>query len=427
MKRILLKSALVPASFGSETRKDIIVADGRFVKIADKATDDDADGAEVVDCSRFAVFPAFYNGHSHAAMSILRGYADDMPLQKWLQEYIWPFEAKITANDIEIAARLAVLEMIKSGTVFFADMYWHREHTMKVVEEMGIRASIGVTFAESLMSPEAIEKNFEFLSKHTGESDRVSLAVAPHSVYTVGEKLLKRCAEFARSENYQVHVHLSETKQELDDCEKQYGCSPVRLLERAGMLDSNLVAAHCVHFSDDDMKAFVGSGATAVLNPCSNLKLASGIPPIDRLLRAGANVALGTDGVSSNNNLDMREEMKFAALLAKVCGGAETLPAGDALKMASVNTARAYGIDAGEIAEGKLADCLLVDIANERMVPSHDLVSNWVYAADSSCIDSVICNGKFVMRGRRVDGEDDIKKEAEACAKRLAAVAAKSC
>ena len=427
MKRILLKSALVPASFGSETRKDIIVADGRFVKIADKATDDDADGAEVVDCSRFAVFPAFYNGHSHAAMSILRGSADDMPLQKWLQEYIWPFEAKITADDIEIAARLAVLEMIKSGTVFFADMYWHREHTMKVVEEMGIRASIGVTFAESLMSPEAIEKNFEFLSKHTGESDRVSLAVAPHSVYTVGEKLLKRCAEFARSENYQVHVHLSETKQELDDCEKQYGCSPVRLLERAGMLDSNLVAAHCVHFSDDDMKAFVGSGATAVLNPCSNLKLASGIPPIDRLLRAGANVALGTDGVSSNNNLDMREEMKFAALLAKVCGGAETLPAGDALKMASVNTARAYGIDAGEIAEGKLADCLLVDIANERMVPSHDLVSNWVYAADSSCIDSVICNGKFVMRGRRVDGEDDIKKEAEACAKRLAAVAAKSC
>lgn len=427
MKRILLKSALVPASFGSETRKDIIVADGRFVKIADKATDDDADGAEVVDCSRFAVFPAFYNGHSHAAMSILRGYADDMPLQKWLQEYIWPFEAKITADDIEIAARLAVLEMIKSGTVFFADMYWHREHTMKVVEEMGIRASIGVTFAESLMSPEAIEKNFEFLSKHTGESDRVSLAVAPHSVYTVGEKLLKRCAEFARSENYQVHVHLSETKQELDDCEKQYGCSPVRLLERAGMLDSNLVAAHCVHFSDDDMKAFVGSGATAVLNPCSNLKLASGIPPIDRLLRAGANVALGTDGVSSNNNLDMCEEMKFAALLAKVCGGAETLPAGDALKMASVNTARAYGIDAGEIAEGKLADCLLVDIANERMVPSHDLVSNWVYAADSSCIDSVICNGKFVMRGRRVDGEDDIKKEAEACAKRLAAVAAKSC
>ena len=233
--------------------------------------------------------------------------------------------------------------------------------------------------------------------------------------------MLKRCADFARSEKFLVHTHLSETVKELEDCERQYGCSPVRLLERAGMLDSNLAAAHCVHFSDDDMKAFVESGATAVLNPNSNLKLASGIPPIDRLLRAGAKVALGTDGDSSNNNLDMHEEMKLAALLAKVQGGAETLPAHDALRMATVNSARAYGLmDAGEIREGYLADCLLVDLENERMVPGHNLVSNWVYAADSSSIDSVICNGKFVMRGRHVDGEEDIVREAQSCAKRLA-------
>lgn len=346
-----------------------------------------------------------------------------MPLQKWLQEYIWPFEAKLTGDDIDVACRLALLEMIKSGTVFFADMYWHRERTIKVVEEMGIRAAVGVTFAESLMSPEAIEGNFKFLAAHTGESERVRLAVAPHSVYTVGEALLKRCADFARSENFMVHTHLSETKKELEDCERQYGCSPVRLLERAGMLGSNLAAAHCVHLSDDDMKAFVDSGATAVLNPNSNLKLASGIPPIDRLLRSGANVALGTDGDSSNNNLDMHEEMKLAALLAKVQGGAETLPAHEALKMATVHVARAYGLmDAGEIKEGYLADCLLVDLKNERMVPGHNLVSNWVYAADSSCIDSVICNGKFVMRGRHVDGEEEIVRNAETCAKRLATV-----
>ena len=418
MRKILLKSVVLPGQGGDKV-VDVLIVGNRFARIG-MVSSEEALGAEVVDCSRFAIFPAFYNGHSHAAMSLLRGYADDMPLQKWLQKYIWPFEAKLTGDDISIAARLAVLEMIKSGTVFFSDMYWHRERTMKVVEDMGIRASIGVTFAESLMPQEAIENNFEFLLNHTGESERVCLSVAPHSVYTVGEKLLKRCADFARSENYLVHIHLSETRQELEDCEKQYGCSPVGLLERAGMLDRNLIAAHCVHFSDDDMKAFVNSGATAVLNPCSNLKLASGIPPVDRLLRAGANVALGTDGVSSNNNLDMREEMKYIALLAKVCGGAETLPAHDALKMATVNSARAYGIDAGEIAEGKLADCLLVDLKNERMVPSHDLVSNWVYAADSSCIDSVICNGKFVMRGRHVDGEEEIVREAASCAKRLA-------
>ena len=417
---IVLKSATLPGLDGHNRVVNVLIEGNRFSKITESGVDVPA-GAEVVDCSRFALFPAFYNGHTHAAMSLLRGYADDMPLQKWLQEYIWPFEAKLTGDDIEPACRLAFLEMIKSGTVFFADMYWHRERTIKVVEEMGIRAAVGVTFAESLMTAEQIEGNFNFLAAHTGESERVRLAVAPHSVYTVGEKLLKRCADFARAENFFVHTHLSETLKELEDCEKQYGCSPVRLLERAGMLDSNLAAAHCVHFSDDDMKAFVDSGATAVLNPCSNLKLASGIPPIDRLLRAGAKVALGTDGDSSNNNLDMHEEMKLAALLAKVQGGAETLPAQDALKMATVNSARAYGLlDAGEIREGYLADCLLVDMKNERMVPGHNLVSNWVYAADSSCIDSVICNGKFVMRGRHVDDEEDIVREAEACAKRLA-------
>ena len=419
MKKILLKSALLPAQDGARV-VDILIVGNRFARIGIVPPEESA-GAEVVDCSRFAVLPAFYNGHTHAAMSLLRGYADDMPLQKWLQEYIWPFEAKLTGEDIDLACRLAVLEMIKSGTVFFADMYWHRERTIKVVEEMGIRAAVGVTFAESLMTAEQIEGNFKFLAAHTGESDRISLTVAPHSVYTVGEKMLKRCADFAHSENFFVHTHLSETVKELEDCEKQYGCSPVRLLERTGMLDSKLAAAHCVHFSDDDMKAFVDSGATAVLNPCSNLKLASGIPPIDRLLRAGAKVALGTDGDSSNNNLDMHEEMKLAALLAKVQGGAEMLPAYDALKMATVNAARAYGLmDAGEIKEGYLADCLLVDLKNERMVPGHNLVSNWVYAADSSCIDSVICNGKFVMRGRHVDGEEEIVRDAEACAKRLA-------
>lgn len=421
MHKFLLKSVVLPGQ-GGDRVVDVLIAGNRFARIGEVPPEESL-GAEVVDCSNFAIFPAFYNGHTHAAMTLLRGYADDMPLQKWLQEYIWPFEAKLTGDDIDVACRLALLEMIKSGTVFFADMYWHRERTIKVVGEMGIRAAVGVTFAESLMSPEAIEGNFKFLAAHTGESERVRLAVAPHSVYTVGEALLKRCADFARSENFMVHTHLSETKKELEDCERQYGCSPVRLLERAGMLGSNLAAAHCVHLSDDDMKAFVDSGATAVLNPNSNLKLASGIPPIDRLLRSSANVALGTDGDSSNNNLDMHEEMKLAALLAKVQGGAETLPAHEALRMATVNSARAYGLmDAGEIKEGYLADCLLVDLKNERMVPGHNLVSNWVYAADSSCIDSVICNGKFVMRGRHVDGEEEIVREAETCAKRLAAV-----
>jgi 5-methylthioadenosine/S-adenosylhomocysteine deaminase len=419
MKKILLKSVVVDIHSGKTTRKDIVIGNGKFLKIADKVSAEDCDGCEVVDCTDFAMLPAFYNGHTHAAMTLLRGYADDMELSRWLNEYIWPFEAKLSDEDIEIASRLAVLEMIKSGTVFFSDMYWHREYTMKVVEEMGIRAAIGVTISDMLTPPDELEENFAFLAAHTKESERVKLVVMPHSVYTVSEKILRRCIEIAKAENYIVHTHLSETRIEVDNCMKQYGCTPVRLFERLGGLRDNLIAAHCVHFIEDDMKIFADSGATAVLNPCSNLKLSSGIPPIQKMLASGIKLALGTDGVSSNNNLDMREDMKFAALLAKVCGSAETLPAHEALEMATSKVAEAYGINAGTIAEGKLADCLLVNLNDERMVPCHDLISNWVYAADSGCIDSVICNGKFVMRNRHVDGEEDILKEAAACAMRL--------
>lgn len=418
MTKMLLKSVLL-----NNSRTDVLIDGNRFSKIAVDIPQEMCEGAEVVDCRNFAVLPPFYNGHTHAAMTLLRGYADDMELNKWLQEYIWPFEAKLGDKDIQIGSRLAVLEMIKSGTVFFADMYWRREQTMKVVNEMGIRATIGVTISDMLTSPDGLEKNFEFLKNHTGENDRIHLAVMPHSMYTNSEKTLKRCVEIAKNENYMLHTHLSETTFEVENCIKQYGCNPFELFERLGAVNEKFSAAHCVHLTKSDRQKMAQAQATAVINPCSNLKLCSGIPQITSLLKDGVNIALGTDGVSSNNNLDMHEEMKYAALLAKVTGSADTLPAGEALKMATVNVAKAFGLSkVGEIREGYLADCLLVNLNNERMVPCHDLISNWVYSADNSCIDSVICNGKFVMRGRHIDGEEDILKEAETCAKRLAAV-----
>ena len=195
MKKIALKSVTLQAEGACMSKKDILIEGGRFARICESLSPQDLDGAEVVDCSRFAILPAFYNGHTHAAMTLVRGYADDMELGRWLTQYIWPFEAKLTAGDIEIGSRLAVLEMIKSGTVFFADMYWHREQTMKVVEEMGVRAAIGVTISDLLSSPEVLEQNFEFLKNHTGESERVKLVVMPHSVYAVGNQVLKRCVE----------------------------------------------------------------------------------------------------------------------------------------------------------------------------------------------------------------------------------------
>ncbi|MCQ2123605.1 MAG: amidohydrolase [Fibrobacter sp.] len=415
MSKIVLKSVM----FQGQVR-DILISGKRFSKVVRPLTSKDYDKAEIVDCSGLAILPPFYNGHCHAAMTLLRGYADDMPLQEWLQNHIWPFEGKMTPKDIEIGSRLAVLEMIKSGTVFFADMYWHREQTMKVVKEMGIRASIGVTFAQGLMTDEAIENNFKFIKDHKFESDRVKLAVMPHSIYMVGEDLFKRCAKIAREEEMILHTHLSETAKEVKDCKKKDGCSPVELMARYGVLGDNFVAAHCVHLSEQDMALMAESGSAAVLNPCSNLKLNSGIPKIPKMLDSGMLVALGTDGASSNNNLDMHEEMKVASLLAKALGKADTLNADDVLKMATASGATAYGVEAGVIAEGFLADALLVDLRNERLNPCHNLVSNWVYAADSRAIHSVICDGKFVMKNRHIDGEEDIVREAEACAKSIA-------
>lgn len=420
MGKILLKSVLMQNAGELPARKDVLIDGNVFSKIVDVSTPEMSNGAEIIDCKNFALVPAFYNGHTHAAMSLLRGYADDMELSKWLNQYIWPLEAKLTAKDIEIGSRLAVLEMIKSGTVFFADMYWHREQTMKVVEEMGIRASIGVTISDVLVSPEGLKANFDFLARHTGESERVKLAVMPHSIYIVSEEYLRRSMEMAEKENYPLHIHLSETEKEVRDCIEQHGCTPVEYLQRIGCLNSRVQAAHCVHFSEKDMEIFAQSGASAILNPNSNLKLSSGIPSIVKMMDRRIPLGLGTDGDSSNNNLDMHEEMKLAALLAKVQGGAETLPAPEALKMASTNVAQVNGINAGVIAEGKLADGILVRLDNERMVPCFDLISNWVYSADSRCIDSVLCNGKFVMRGGHVDGEEDIVREAGECALRLA-------
>jgi len=418
MPKLILQSVLFQGK-----KQDILISGKKFAKVGRPLTERDCEKAEVVNCNGLAIVPPFYNGHTHAAMTLLRGYADDMPLMKWLAEYIWPFEAKLSAKDIEIGTRLAILEMIKSGTVFFSDMYWKREQTMKVVKEMGIRATIGVTFAENLMTSQQVEDNFRFLKAHRFESDRIKLAVMPHSIYTVGDKMFKRCAKVACEENYVLHTHLSETDKEVKDCKKQYGCSPVELLDKWGVLCDHFVAAHCVHLSKKDMSLLAESASAAILNPCSNLKLGSGVPKVNALLKSGILVGLGTDGASSNNNLDMHEEMKLISLLAKVenkNGCAEAVPAGEALKMATANAAFAYGVPAGVIAEGFLADALLLDLKNERLNPLHNLESNWVYAADSSAIHSVICNGKFVMKNRHVDGEEDIVREAEQVAARLA-------
>ncbi|MBP5170762.1 MAG: amidohydrolase [Bacteroidales bacterium] len=400
-------------------RCDVLIEGQRLARIAPVGSDDSRiasavqeAGVRVINGSGRKLVPPFYNCHTHAAMTLLRGYADDMPLFTWLNEHIWPAEARMTTEMMYHGVRLAMLEMIKSGTVFFNDMYFGWERCMEAVEEMGLRAAVADTLIEA-RSDERIEGFFEACRRNSRSGcDRIQWTVAPHAIYTVGEKLLRRCADTARELDLRLHIHLSETRQENDDCLSAHGMSPTAWLHHLGVLGPKTVVAHGIWLSDKDMDILRETGTTVVHNPCSNMKLASGAFPAQAAIEKGLHVALGTDGTSSNNNLDMHEEMKTAALLAKLSYGAEALKADEALRWATVCGARAFGIDAGIIEEGRLADALIVNLSNERLVPGYNFVSDWVYSADSRAIDYVICDGRILMENGRVPYEEQIIENA---------------
>ena len=389
MERLLLKGVLLDGR-----TRNILIEDKRFkdldapVEVAE---------AKILDASGTAILPALYNTHTHAAMTLLRGYADDMPLMKWLQEYIWPFEEKLTPEDVRHGSEIAIKEMVQSGTVFFNDMYFDVEETIDAVDRTGMRAAIGITVMEN-HSKTVTEGKKEFI-RHWQDptGGRIRLVMAPHAIYTVGARKLRDCAEFAREHGMLLHIHLSETMSEVEGCQREHGTTPVRYLDSIGFLGPDVIAAHCVHIDDEEAAILAERGVTVSHNPCSNMKLSSGIFPYRRMMQAGCRLTLGTDGASSGNNLDLREAMKFAALLAKAGGDPELLPAEEIFRWATRSGAEAFGIDAGVIAEGKLADCLLIDLSDIRMQPCHHLVSNFVYSADSRCIKHVLCDGRVIL------------------------------
>lgn len=388
-----MNSICLHGVFLGDRKCDVLIEDGRISGIGEIPP---GRAAQDVDAGGLAILPAFYNTHCHAAMSLLRGYADDMPLQKWLQEYIWPYEEKLSPDDIEKGSALAADEMISGGSVFFNDMYFDIDRTVRAVDESGMRACIGITVMEN--HPPAVEEDKKAFVRNWKDPSggRIQLAIAPHSVYTVGREKLIRSAEWARKEGLKIHIHVSETRKEVEDCTRTFGASPVRYLDSIGFLGPDVIAAHCVHVDEEEWDILAERGVTVSHCPCSNMKLGSGRFPYELAIRSGARISLGTDGCSSNNNLDMREEMKFAALLAKSAGNPELLPAEEVMKWACLNGAAAFGIDGGMIAEGKSADFILADLDDPRMRPCHNLVSNWVYAASDRCIRAVCCNGKFL-------------------------------
>jgi len=399
---ILIKNVL-----HNNTTTNVLIEGNRF-KLLNAPADTPAD--TIIDATDMAILPPFYNTHTHTAMTLLRGYADDMALNEWLTEHIWPFEGTLTADDMYLGTRLAILEMIKSGTVFFNDMYFNIDVTEKAIREMGVRASIGATVIGG--HPLSIgEERYHLVRDWNDPTGRIMLTPAPHAVYTVDADLLRSSYALSLETNTRWHIHLNETEFEVQSCVEAHGTTPVRYLDQLGVLGPNVIAAHVVHVDDEEISILKERGVTIAHNPCSNMKLSSGILPYKRMMEAGLKITLGTDGCSSNNNLDMREEMKMAALLAKVSTqDPAILPASEVFKWATVNGAQAFGIDAGVIEEGKLADALLINLNDERMTPCHNLISNWVYAASSACIDTVICDGNILMRNHHVDGEEEIIK-----------------
>lgn len=379
----------------------------------------------ILDGSGFLVIPGLVNTHTHAAMTLLRGYADDMHLQQWLSEKIWPLEAHLTGDNVYWGTRLACLEMIRSGTIAFNDMYFFMKDAARAVMESKIRAVLShgiITFGNE-EKMEAELKATEDLVSHVRSLNTplIRPAIGPHAPYTVPVQHLEVCAEYSTTEKIPIHTHLAETKQEVDDCMKSYGMTPAALLDTAGCLNERTVAAHGCWLSEDDCRLLGERGVSVAHNPVSNMKLATGrAMPYHWLRDHQVNVSLGTDGCSSNNNLDMLEEMKTAALCQKFFWNSDTLlPAGEALSMATSWGARALGYQGGEISEGMPADLVLISLSNPSMIPLHNPVSNIAYAAEGSAVDTVICQGRILMHNRYIPDEEEILTGASASAQDL--------
>lgn len=389
----------------------IIVGDGQIKEIG-QGNPSHQNYEKVIDGTNKLAMPGFINTHTHAAMTLLRGYADDLPLMEWLQNKIWPLEEKLTPEHIYWGTMLAIAEMIKSGTTTFADMYFCMDEAAKAAEMTGIRAvlsrgMVGIGPQADL----ALKQSEEFVSNwHNRAEGRITVMLGPHAPYTCPPDYLKKVLALAEKTRVGIHIHVAETNTEFRDIKKEYGKTPVEHLESLGLFEHKVLAAHCVHLTENDMEIMARYEVGVAHNPESNMKLASGIAPVPQMLEAGITVALGTDGASSNNNLDMLQEMRTCALLHKVNNMDPTaIPAYTALKMATVNGAKVLGLEdrVGQLKEGMKADFILLNLDGAHMTPRYDLVANVVYAAQAGDVDTVIIDGNIVMENKVIKTFDE--------------------
>jgi 5-methylthioadenosine/S-adenosylhomocysteine deaminase len=365
--------------------------------------------ARVLDYPQGMILPGLINAHTHAAMSLFRGLADDLPLEEWLNNYIFPAESRLNGDFVYWGTKLAVAEMLLSGTTTFTDMYLFADHVARAASETGIRVVVGEVLYDfpspNYGPPEAGLKFSEDLCRAWQDHPLVSVAIQPHAVYTCSPELLQRCGELAARLDTRLIIHLAETPREVEDCRARYGASPVAHLHRLGLLTSRLLADHAVVLDQADKELLAASGAGVAHCPESNMKLASGIAPVADLLRLGVPVGLGTDGCASNNNLDLIQEMDTAAKLQKVHYLDPTvLPAPTALGLATRGGARVLGLDreVGALAPGLKGDLIVLDLDQPHLTPLYDPYSHLVYAATGADVQTVLVNGRVVVQDRRL-------------------------
>jgi 5-methylthioadenosine/S-adenosylhomocysteine deaminase len=397
-------------------RHSVAINDGRIVAVLPtEQARARYQAREVVELASHALIPGLINTHTHAAMSLFRGLADDLPLMEWLGKHIWPAEAKwVNTGFVRDGTRLAMAEMIRSGTTCFSDMYFFPEVTAHAAQEAGMRACVGLILidfpsAYAQTSQEYLHKGLQ-LHDDLKHSKLVTTAFAPHAPYTVGDAGLEKVAMYADELDVPIHMHVHETAHEVEEAVTKTGMRPLERLAKLGILGPRLIAVHMTQLLPAEIKTLVSYNANVAHCPASNLKLASGFCPVHALAQAGVNVTLGTDGAASNNNLDMLEELHLAALLAKgVAQEATALPAAQALSTATLNGARALGIDSvtGSLVAGKAADVVAIDLADLSCQPVYDPLSHIVYAANRNHVTDVWVNGQRLMDDRRLTTLDE--------------------
>jgi 5-methylthioadenosine/S-adenosylhomocysteine deaminase len=400
----------------------IVIENGKISQVG-KAEDVLSIKAEkTLDGQGKVALPGLVNCHTHVAMTLFRGIAEDKPFDEWWRDTIWPLETKLRRGDIYAGALLGCLEMIKSGTTCFADMYFHEDAVAEAVKKSGLRGVLASGIIEagnSRLGKRMLKEAIKIAHKYHGYADgRIRVQLGPHTAYTCSPKLLKKVREAATELKIGLHLHLAESESMAEAVKENFGLSEVGLLEKINFLRPDVLAAHCIHLSKKDIRIMKRHNVKVAYNPIANMKLASGIPKIHDLSMFGLTIGIGTDGAACNNSLDMFESMKFAALLQKVFYKNPTvMPAEKVLRMATIEGAKALGLEkvVGSLEVGKRADLILVNFEKPHLTPLHDLYASLVYSTRGSDVDTVIVDGKILMENRMVKtlNETEVMQKAQ--------------